>query len=54
VVCGDLSIPATLATAFDGIDTAFYLVHALGTKHRDPVPAPAEPPRRGPHPPRVG
>jgi uncharacterized protein YbjT (DUF2867 family) len=33
VVCGDLSIPATLATAFDGIDTAFYLVHALGTKH---------------------
>lgn len=33
VVYGDLADPPTLADAFNGVDTAYYLVHALGTKH---------------------
>ncbi|MFJ8624886.1 SDR family oxidoreductase [Kitasatospora sp. NPDC093550] len=31
VAVGDVSRPATLAGAFDGIDVAYYLVHSLGT-----------------------
>ena len=30
VVEGDLSDPASLATAFDGVDVAYFLVHSLG------------------------
>lgn len=31
VVPGDVLVPATLAGVFEGIDTAYYLVHALGS-----------------------
>lgn len=31
VATGDVSRPETLAGAFDGVDVAYYLVHALGT-----------------------
>jgi uncharacterized protein YbjT (DUF2867 family) len=31
IVRGDVLAPASLAHAFDGIDTAYYLVHALGS-----------------------
>ncbi|MFE9428691.1 SDR family oxidoreductase [Kitasatospora sp. NPDC006697] len=31
VATGDVSRPETLAEAFEGIDTAYYLVHSLGT-----------------------
>ena len=29
VVAGDVTEPATLTSVFQGVDTAFYLVHAL-------------------------
>lgn len=31
VVPGDVLVPATLAGVFEGVDTAYYLVHALGS-----------------------
>jgi uncharacterized protein YbjT (DUF2867 family) len=30
VVAGDVSLPATLAAAFEGVTTAFYLIHSMG------------------------
>ena len=32
VVVGDVLDPASVAAALDGVDVAYYLVHALGTK----------------------
>ncbi|MBM3778922.1 MAG: SDR family oxidoreductase [Actinobacteria bacterium] len=30
VVCGDVTDPASLAAAFDGVEAAYYLVHSMG------------------------